>query len=381
MTLCLPDEVYLLRRLEEKQHTKPHVAPVEVDPAPDEDEDAPLRMLIPALDDKMPLYVQEQGARIGLEGERIVVTGRKGDKLEARLPNTSQICLLGNVQISTQALRALLERDIPVAFFTSGGWYQGRAIGFEPKNIELRLAQFRAADDVERCLVFARTFIVAKIKNCRTMLRRNHASPDAVVLFELEQLARKAADTDAVESLLGIEGSAARVYFGAFSGMLKGDVGAFDLQGRNRRPPRDPINALLSFAYALLAKDLTLALQATGLDPMLGFYHKARFGRPALALDLMEELRPLVADSMVLSAINTRVVTDSDFERSPVGVSLSSPARKRLILAYERRMEQLVRHPVFGYRISYRRMLEVQARLLGRVLLGDISAYPAFRTR
>jgi CRISPR-associated protein Cas1 len=224
--------------------------------------------------------------------------------------------------------------------------------------------------------------VVSKILNCRTLLRRNSVPADEVVLFELKQLARKASTAPSLDFLLGLEGSAARVYFGAFRGMVKHTlVDTFDLDGRNRRPPRDPVNALLSFAYALLSKDVALAVAAAGLDPLLGFYHQARFGRPALALDLMEEFRPLVADSVVINAINTSVVSERDFLRGPGACSLTDDARKRFILAYERRMDHEVTHPVFGYRISYRRVLEVQARLLGRRLLGEIDEFPAFRTR
>jgi len=216
------------------------------------------------------------------------------------------------------------------------------------------------------------------------MLRRNHTDPDATTLFSLKQLARKATETESLESLLGIEGTAARTYFAAFGGMVreKGDaLGTFDLDGRNRRPPRDPVNALLSFTYSLLTREFGVTLAAVGLDPLLGFYHQPRFGRPALALDLMEEFRPLVADSVVIGVINNEILTASDFLVSPMGTSIKPFARRRLIQAYERRMDQLVAHPVFGYRISYRRVLEVQARLLGRVLLGELATYPAFRTR
>lgn len=400
--ICLPDETNLLRRLDgESLEAAPEPPPAAED-APDElwgpleqdpwglagpqggEAGAELRRLHPARDDKLPVYVQEQGARIGLAGERIVIQSRVGGTTEARLANTSQVTLLGNVQISTQALRALLERGIPLQFMTSGGYYLGRATGLESKNVELRVAQHRAAADEEFCLSFARGVVVSKIKNARTMLRRNHAAPEAAVISELDQLARKAGEAPSLASLLGLEGTAARVYFGAFAGMLKGDAevrGAFDLEGRNRRPPRDPVNALLSLAYALLAKELAVTLGAVGLDPMLGFYHQPRFGRPALALDLMEEFRPIVADSVVVAAINNGVVTPDDFQRAAGAVALRPAGRKKFLLAYERRMDQLVTHPVFGYRISYRRVLEVQARLLSRVLLGEIEAYPSFRTR
>lgn len=341
-----------------------------------------IRRLHPARDEKMPLYVQTQGGRIGLSGERLTVVTKEGST-EARLTNTSQVCLLGNVQVSTQALKALLDRAIPVAFFTTGGYYLGRACGYSSKNVELRMAQYGAARDTSFCLGFARGVVAAKIRNGRTMLRRNHEGVEGAVLFELEQLAKKAEVAEEAESLLGIEGTAARVYFSAFAGMVKGAgvKETFDWAGRNRRPPKDPLNALLSFAYALLSKEYALTLEAVGLDPMLGYYHRPRFGRPALALDLMEEMRPIVADSTVISAINNGVVGPDDFIRAAGSVAIAPEARKRFIVAYERRMDQLVTHPIFGYRLSYRRLLEVQARLLSRVLLGELKGYPAFRTR
>jgi CRISPR-associated protein Cas1 len=155
----------------------------------------------------------------------------------------------------------------------------------------------------------------------------------------------------------------------------------FDFAGRNRRPPRDAVNALLSLAYSLLGKDLTIACYAVGFDPYLGFYHQPRFGRPALALDLMEPFRPLIADSAVLSAINTRMVTPRDFVQAGPGVALTANGRKSFFRAYELRMDTLVTHPLFEYRVSYRRLLEIQARLLARVLEGEIAEYPVFVTR
>jgi CRISPR-associated protein Cas1 len=401
--ICLPDETNLLRRLElqsdeadmmdenVEEPARPGIeqdllGALEKDPWGLADGLGPepeIRRLHPARDDKMPLYVQAQGARIGLSGERLVVTSKEG-ATEARLTGTSQVCVMGNVQVSTQALKALMDRAIPVAFFTTGGYFLGRACGYSSKNVELRIAQYGWARDRAFCSRFARGVVVAKIRNGRTMLRRNHESVEASVLSELEQLAKKAEKTEDPESLLGIEGSAARVYFAAFAGMVKGAPEVretFDWAGRNRRPPKDPLNALLSFAYSLLSKEFAMTLEAVGLDPMLGFYHRPRFGRPALALDLMEEMRPIVADSTVISAINNGVVGVDDFVRAAGSVALTPEARRRFIVAYERRMDQLVTHPIFGYRLSYRRLLEVQARLLGRVLLGEIEAYPSFRTR
>lgn len=152
-------------------------------------------------------------------------------------------------------------------------------------------------------------------------------------------------------------------------------------EGRNRRPPKDPVNAMLSFAYAVLVKDVTLALQSVGFDPMLGFLHQVRYGKPALALDLMEEFRPLIADSVVLSCINTQAVTVDDFITGATGCALKERGRKALLEAYARRLDELVTHPVFGYRISYRQVLHVQARLLARYLQGEFATPPTFQTR
>ncbi len=392
--ICLPDEVSFLHEhgpqlVEDAPQVEECGAPdltgpLERDPwgLVDAATNAELRRLHPARDDKLPMYVQAQGAYLALDGECLVAKTKQGP-VEARLPNTSQVCVFGNVQVTTAAVRALLERGIPLAYFTYGGWFVGRTIAHDSRNVELRIAQHAACRDPSICLSVARGLVESKILNGRTMLRRNAPDADAVTLFELKQLARKAREAGSLASLLGIEGTAARVYFGAFSGMLAEGARreGFDLDGRNRRPPRDPINALLSFAYSLLTKDVTLACVAAGLDPLLGFYHQPRFGRAALALDLMEEMRPLIADSVVISALNTGAIGERDFIRAPGACALTADGRKRFILAYERRMDHLVTHPVFGYRISYRRVLEVQARLLGRFVMGELEELPAFRTR
>lgn len=384
--ICLPDET---RALTEEPDPEP--VPLEEEPALELGNDpwglavsveTPVRRMFPARDDRLPVYVQAQAANVRLEGERLVIQAKGEPAREARLSNTSHVSLFGGVNMTMPALRTLMDRGIPVLFFSYGGWFAGQALGHDSKNVELRLAQYAATQDRERCLHLARGFVSSKVLNCRTLLRRNHATPNAVALSELKQLARKARFADSLETLLGIEGTAARRYFAEFSGMLTGSGQEhFDLEGRNRRPPRDPVNALLSFCYSLLSKELLLALRAVGLDPLLGFFHQPHFGRPSLALDLMEEFRPIIADSVVIGALNTRVIQADDFIRAAGAVSLTPPARKRLIMAFERRMDQLVTHPVFDYRISYRRVLEVQARLLSRVLLGELPRYPEFRVR
>jgi CRISPR-associated protein Cas1 len=236
-------------------------------------------------------------------------------------------------------------------------------------------------------LALSRQIVAGKIRNQRTMLQRNHTEPKPDILRQLKDSAERAEQARSLADLRGIEGYAARLYFGEFPGMVKSEEEAesgqfsFDFAQRNRRPPRDPVNALLSLAYSLLSKDLTVACYAVGFDPFLGFYHQPRFGRPALALDLMEPFRPLIADSAVLSAINTRMVTVKDFVQTGQAVSLTPGGRKAFFRAYELRMDTMVTHPLFDYRVSYRRLLEIQARLLARVLEGEIDSYPVFVTR
>lgn len=257
------------------------------------------------------------------------------------------------------------------------------------KNVALRRSQFRLADSAWFPLSLARTLVAGKIRNQRTMMQRNHIEPKSLSLASMKGQAERAERAPDLETLLGIEGYAARVYFEEFAGMIKpGDDPeapaadfSFDFEGRNRRPPRDPVNALLSLAYSMLAKDLTIACYAVGFDPYMGFYHQLRHGRPGLALDLMEPFRPLIAESAVLSAINTRMVTEKDFVRAGGAVALTPSGRKGFFRAYELRMDSVVTHPLFEYRVSYRRLLEIQVRLLARVIEGEIFAYPVFVTR
>jgi CRISPR-associated protein Cas1 len=215
-------------------------------------------------------------------------------------------------------------------------------------------------------------------------MRRNHPSPAEALLSDLKGDIRRGGQADQLDVLLGVEGTAARRYCSAFAEMLHPDeseAATFDLESRNRRPPRDPINALLSLAYSMLTREWTVVLLSVGFDPYLGFYHQPRYGRPALALDLMEEYRPLIADSLVPTVVNNGELRSEHFVRGLGAVSLTSAGRRKFIEAYERRMSQEITHPVFGYRISYRRVLEVQARLLARYLSGEIPEYPPFTTR
>ncbi|NLX54149.1 MAG: CRISPR-associated endonuclease Cas1 [Planctomycetaceae bacterium] len=361
-------------------------------------EDAPqphsVRRLVPARDDLRPLYLNTQGLSVGKSGNVLKINLKGKLVQEVRIGEICQLNVMGNIQLSTQAIQTLCEADVPIAYFSQGGWFYGITQGLGVKNIYLRREQFRLAEIGPFCLRVARALTAGKIRNQRTMLQRNHVEPPAAALTQLKCMQKQALEANSLDELLGIEGNGARVYFENFVGMLKAgddedhvtatdtdDVFTFDFRHRNRRPPRDPVNALLSLAYSVLAKDLTIVCQAVGFDPYLGFYHKPRFGRASLALDLMEPFRPLIADSAVLSAINTRMVTSRDFIRAGNAVALKPESRKSFFRAYEQRMDSLVTHPLFGYRVNYRRMLEIQARLLARLLTGEIADYPVFTTR
>lgn len=389
VSICLPDETRRAMLLPLPDATvQPGLFDDETDDAASifgERDEGELRRLVPARDDLRPLYVTGFALTIG-KSDEVLEVREKGKRIQqVRLHEVSQVNVFGSVTVTGGAVQALCGAEKPIAHFTFGGWFAGLTQGLGLKNVFLRVAQFRRADDARFCLRLARSFVASKVRNQRTMLLRNHLEPSKRVLMRLKEAADRAMAADSLEALLGIEGTAARLYFEQFGGLIKLEETdqpmQFDFNGRNRRPPRDPVNALLWFAYSLLVKDFTITCHAIGLDPFLGFYHQPRFGRPALALDLMEGFRPLIADSAVLTAINTRMVGASDFVQTGNAVAMTAAGRKGLIRAYEQRMDHLVTHPLFGYRVNYRRVLEIQARLLARVLSGELAAYPGFETR
>lgn len=358
-----------------------------------EETDQPVRQMITARDERRPLYLNTQGFTVGISSKVLKVKDKRKVVQEIRLNDVNQVNLFGSIQVSTQAIQALLAADIPLIYFSFGGWFHGMTQPIGLKNIMWRREQFRMADRADFCLALAKSLVSGKIRNCRTLLMRNHIAPPKQTLRFLKATDASVAWANSQSELLGLEGVAAKAYFECFTGMIKTNQSepglpgeessdfAFSFGKRNRRPPRDPVNAMLSLGYSLLAKDLTIAAAATGLDPYLGFYHQPRFGRPALALDLMEPFRPLVVDSAVISAINQKMVSPRDFISAGNAVALTPSGRKGFIRAYEARMDQLVTHPMFGYRVSYRRLMEIQVRLLARVLLGEIREYPVFVTR
>jgi len=387
--ICLPDEVH--RMEEEANETDPEQLNLFVADQTGTPKKAPgreIRRLMTPRDDLRPVYLNTPGLRVGKSGSVLQVKERDSVLQEVRLNEICQLNLMGNIQVSTQVVQALCEQSIPICYFSMGGWFYGITTGLLTKNVFLRQRQFLMGEQSWFCRRLARTLVAGKIRNQRTLLLRNHVEPPPRTLQQMKQLAEAAGMCGSIEELLGVEGSAARLYFSCFHGLIKVDGGEdlpnlfrLDFAGRNRRPPRDAVNALLSLGYSLLAKDLTIACYAAGFDPMMGFYHQPRFGRPALALDLMEPFRALVVDSAVITAINTKMVTPRSFVNAGSAVALTAEGRKGFYQAYELRMDTMVTHPLFGYRVSYRRLLDIQVRLLAKLLEGDIEEYPVFVTR
>lgn len=374
-TVCLPEETLY-------QIARPAATGAN-EPPP-----AGLTRVIPQTDDGAVLYVQEPGAHVGKRSEHLVV--RKDGQEMTRVPMHAvrQVVVFGNVQVSTQALDTLAANDIMVAYMTGHGKFLGTFAPAMLKNVGLREAQFRRFADPAECLTLAKAVVRAKLTNQRTLLMRSlrgegDRGSDEPAARGLAELLRRLDDAACVETVLGLEGQGAALYFGEFGRFLKVQPPGrgFDFTTRNRRPPRDPVNSLLSFAYALLTKDCFGAVCAVGFDPYKGFFHSNRHGKPSLALDLLEEFRPVIADSVVLTLINNEMLTPEDFLVWREACQLTDAGRKKFFAVYEQRKATVVTHPVYGYRMSYSRMLEVQARMLAAYVRGSIPGYAGFTVR
>lgn len=347
-------------------------------------------------DYSLPLIIQSQGACISKSGETLRIIDKESQQTTVRFIDVSDVSIYGNVSLTMPALTALMEREIPVTFHSFGGWFRGMATGLGHKNVEIRTAQYRASFDSTFRRRFARDLVAAKITNQRTIVRRNWkggASERKDILRKLDRAKIASADAKTNSQLLGIEGEAASNYFRAFAGMLsptgfvvdKRKSGTsdhwFKFEKRNRRPPTDPVNSMLSYGYAILTRQFTVALASIGLDPYRGFFHEPRYGRPSLALDIMEPFRPLIVDSVVLRAVNTSELTEKDFVVATTGTSLTQTGRKKFLQAFERRLSMLTTHALFGYQLSMRRLIVLQSRLLSRHLLGELPIYPHYLPR
>jgi CRISP-associated protein Cas1 len=364
--ICLPDEVHQQRETAEGNGH-------------------PLRprKIWPPRDDGIHLVAQQNGSKIGVRGLAMVVSDKDGRKFkEVPLAGVESVSLLGAVQASTQALQTLADRGIPVAFLTAAGRVVAMLDPLDSASAETRRAQVRKFDTPAACLELSRALVAAKVANQRTLLMRNHSSAPQYALDKLAAQVLQVQKASSIESVRGHEGQAAAIYFEHFAGMIKDDLSAeFDANGRKRRPPPDPINAALSFAYSMLTHECTAALRTARLEPSIGAFHVSRPGRPALALDLMEPFRPLIADSIIITAFNRGELKPGHFLRTAAGCIFTDVGRKAFFGVYGRRMADEVTHPVFGYKLSYRRMIVLHARMIAAWLLGEVPTLAFLTTR
>ena len=326
------------------------------------------------------VYITQSDAFIGKTDERLHVRFEKKTILEVPLIKVDGIVVLGRATVSPATISELLERHIPLTFLTETGRYLGRLEPEVTKNIFIRKAQWLAAGESARAIHVVKGFVRGKLKNYRNFLiRRQRECPGldlSTNVTRLEQAIAPIDTTESINSLRGLEGAGSAAYFGCFNQLIRATE--FTFTSRIRRPPTDPVNSLLSFGYSLLRHDVQGAINVVGFDPYLGYLHCERYGRPSLALDLMEEFRPLVVDAVVLSALNKRSLAPTDFVTEPLSgaVSLTSEGRKTFLRLYAQKKQSEFKHPVLGRKCSYQEAFELQARLLAKYLMGETEKYP-----
>lgn len=362
--ICLPDEV----NCQSVKDTNEEITP---------------RKIWPPRDDGIHVVTQTNGSKISIKGMTLVIKDKDGTTLkEIPVANIETLSLLGSVQISTQAVHVLADRCIPIAYLSSAGRLVAMIDPLDSVSAEIRKAQVTNFVNPQRCLELSRSLVSAKVTNQRTLLMRNNSSLHKGITTELAKTAEMAAQAGSLDELRGHEGRAGALYFKHFAGMLKSSLAdEFDANGRQRRPPPDPVNACLSLAYSMLTHECVAALRLARLEPSIGAYHVSRPGRPAVALDLMEPFRPLIADSVALSLFNRGELCEGHFLRTAAGCSLTDAGRKAFFSAYARRMDMEITHPFFDYRLSYRRMLVLHARMIAAWLLGEVSTLAFLTTR
>lgn len=336
------------------------------------------------------LYVTTERSYLHLDHDTLKVNVEKETRLQVPLHHLGGVVCFGDVLVSPALIRRCGEDGRALVLFDRNGRFKARVEGPMSGNVLLRRAQHEASGDEEKTLSIAKKIVAGKIQNCRQVLMRAAREADD---SEDEQPVREATETlanalsrlprcDDLDQLRGIEGESARAYFGCFDRMVREDRESFRLDGRNRRPPLDPMNALLSFLYAMLTNDCVAAAEGVGLDPQVGFLHALRPGRAALALDLMEELRPILADRLALTLVNRRQVTAANFDDRPGGaVYLGEEGRKTVVVAYQNRKQEEILHPLLEQKVPLGLVPHVQARLLARVLRGDMDDYVPFLYR
>lgn len=328
------------------------------------------------------LYVTEQGARIEKEYRRFLVA--KGDEVLLAVPavRVSHVVLVGNVGVTTPALVALLREGVGLSLVSRTGGLRGRLMPPTGKNIPLRHQQYQRAGDPAFCLALSKAFISGKLRNYRTLARRmarGRPEIDSGQIRRVSDCLRHLPEAGDLGTVRGIEGEGSRAYFAVFRQALKPGMG---FEKRTRRPPKDPANALLSLGYTLLTNNLVTACEVVGLDPYDGFFHSDKYGRPALALDLVEEFRGVIVDSVVMNVVNRGMLKTKDFEPGPAGGTYLKPkAMREFFRQYSARLNTEVIHPLARRRLSYQKCFEVQARLLRKVIEGQGETYKPFLTR
>lgn len=333
------------------------------------------------------LFVTTQGAYLRKDGQAVAVRIEKETRLRVPLHNLDGIVGFGRVSMSPALMGACADAGVSISFMKENGRFLAAVNGFTSGNVLLRRDQYRTADDLARCLEVGQAVVAGKIANCRTVLRRAaRDSSDQSRIDVLDRIAKKltaslneVSNATELAGLRGIEGDGATLYFSAFNSMINVPAKEFEYTKRTRRPPLDPLNAMLSFAYTLLTHDVRSACEATGLDSQVGFLHRDRPGRPGMALDLMEEFRPFLADRLVLSLINRQQIQAKDFMlRESGAVYLNDSGRKTLLTSWQERKQDTITHPFLNEKTTVGLLMHLQSRLMARYLRDDVDAYPPF---
>ena len=333
------------------------------------------------------LFVTTQGAYLSKEGETVVVKVDGEIRLRVPVHTIAGIVCFGNVSCSPFLMGFCAENGVAISYLTEHGRFLAKVQGPVSGNVLLRREQYRKADDPKFSVEVTKFVLTGKITNCRTVLQRalrDHANKideqevrNAVT--RLKQLIESLDQQQTLEVLRGIEGDAAHIYFNVFDHLIVAQKEAFHFDERNRRPPLDNVNCLLSFIYTLVMHDIRSALESVGLDPAVGFLHRDRPGRPGLALDLMEEFRPYIADRLALSLINLQQVQDKGFKRMDSGaVVMDDDTRKTLLVTYQERKQEEITHPFLDEKVMIGMLFHIQALLMARYLRGDMDGYPPF---
>lgn len=334
------------------------------------------------------LYITTEGAYLSQEGETVVVHVDHEVKLRVPVHTLGGIVCFGQVSCSPYLMHLCAEKNVGISYLSENGRFLARVQGPVSGNVLLRREQYRKADDLEQTSDMARIIIAAKLANSRTVLMRAARERDeedevfqqiSAAANHLVALIRGLERPQPVDQARGVEGDGARTYFGVFDHLITAQKCDFFFRGRSRRPPMDRVNALLSFVYTLLAHDAESALEGVGLDPAVGFLHRDRPGRAGLALDLMEEFRPFLADRLALSLINRQQVKGKGFTETESGaITMDDDTRKELLVNYQKRKQEEIYHPFLGERLTMGLLIHAQALLMARFIRGDIEAYPPF---